>query len=222
MERDNKVGTFANTDCVLNEATRSGDLEPLQPQQSWESPRSLGSVENRAYSNEGDSESPRQHFAACRKSVDFLMDQYLQYIDSARKSGIEPKDLLSGLEITESGPNAAPLDFWSLINVRDRLIVELNNLLEPVRLKHREALRSLRTSGPFVFVMATVLQFFPMRWIRLLSIPVLSYSLFKGFKVAMAWRDGIRLQAIIERATNWELEEKDKKDVRSLCYYMYE
>lgn len=46
---------------------------------------------------DSDSKDPRIELEARRRSVRFQMDQYLRYLRKVRESGIEPKNLISGL-----------------------------------------------------------------------------------------------------------------------------
>lgn len=61
------------------------------------------------------------------------MEQYLHYVAGVRRGGIELKKLLSGLVITDTGPNAPPPEFWRLVAVRDRSISQANALLQEMR-----------------------------------------------------------------------------------------
>ncbi|KAL5041698.1 hypothetical protein BDW71DRAFT_163071 [Aspergillus fruticulosus] len=159
---------------------------------------------------DADVRDPKIILRASQKSINFQLRQYLGYIRKVREAGIEPKELLTGLEIAHSGPDAPPFDFWCLITVRDRIIVESNAAIEQIKLEQDEALKSLGISGPIAVGFAAVLKVCHIPKGILLAIPGLWYGLYTACNLAAAWQHELELKSIVEKATNWELDEQDK------------
>ncbi|KAH7022110.1 hypothetical protein EDB80DRAFT_694052 [Ilyonectria destructans] len=213
MEHDDGIDQVARQPSASKLDIHGRELAPSRLVQSASSSPSWalgveGRLGNETNFIDSESKDAGVNLEACRRSVNFQKDQYLRYLRKVRESGIEPRDLLSGLEIMESGPTAPPPDFWCLITVRDRLIFESNVLLEGIRLERKEALTSLGISGSLAFGLSG-LHSLSIPWINILNIPTLSYGLYNAFRAAVTWHDVHKLESVVEQAINWELEDEE-------------
>ncbi|KAK3306818.1 uncharacterized protein B0T15DRAFT_154600 [Chaetomium strumarium] len=181
--------------------------------------------EGNANPDEADTDSRNRaaHLEACRRSLEFQMEQYLKYVVRVRSTGMEPKGLLAGLEVPESGPNAPTLDFWCLIAVRDRFIARSNILLEELRAKKTRArkslARSLRSSGlvASISVIATSVAAEPAIRPMLYAacfLPLLYNAPLVG-KVWVTERCEGKLKALVQRAIVWDLDGGDRDELQS-------
>ncbi|KAK4450994.1 hypothetical protein QBC34DRAFT_436981 [Podospora aff. communis PSN243] len=244
-ERDLLLSRHTDGNCPSNAWGGTGTLIPSEFREDHPGP------ENRRISLE-----------ACRRSMDFQMEQYLHYVAKVRHAGIEPKKLLSGLVITDTGPNAPPPEFWRLVAVRDRFISQANALLQEMRNERTNVSADFpRKSGISVALAITPIiishlydQFTTQGIIKsVLEIPasigrefvslvqsmsplpsaggvahlnpyVLSASLLplvyialKYWKVHAASRCVSVLESVVERATNWELDERDRDELEQFA-----
>ncbi|KAH7459656.1 hypothetical protein FOMA001_g19903 [Fusarium oxysporum f. sp. matthiolae] len=69
--------------------------EPRHPDGLW-SLISREALDSNPSCNTSDPQSGRIYRRACRKSLDFQMEQYLRYLSKVRAARIEPKDLVHG------------------------------------------------------------------------------------------------------------------------------
>ncbi|RSL39267.1 hypothetical protein CEP53_014188 [Fusarium sp. AF-6] len=221
MEHSNEINQIASLPSSSKSDVHGYGFAPSRFTQQASNSRGQALVAEEALDSETnfidfEATDAKIQLEARRRSVNFQKSQYLRYLRKVRESGIEPRDLLNGLEITQSGPTAPPLDFWCLIAVRDRLIIESNALLEGMRSQRMEALMSLSLSGILVLGLAANPLPPSISWINLLNIPAASYGLYTAWKAAAAWKDKHELETVVEQATNWELEEEDRGNI--LCF----
>ncbi|KAI3571260.1 hypothetical protein IWW34DRAFT_770666 [Fusarium oxysporum f. sp. albedinis] len=207
--------------------------EPRHPDGLW-SLISREALDSNPSCNTSDPQSGRIYRRACRKSLDFQMEQYLRYLSKVRAARIEPKDLVHGPGIAENGPNAPPSDFWCLIVVRDRLVSQSKTLCQHIGVEQQEARESLSDSSLYCGVLACISglkirsgsaavlsqdKWFIPGILVAVAVP-LSYLAPKTVKVIATDRCERILQSIIRRATNWDLDQEGREKLESLAYWL--
>ncbi|KAH7219733.1 hypothetical protein DER44DRAFT_761489 [Fusarium oxysporum] len=208
-------------------------LRPMGEPRQRDGSRSLTPWEpfhSNASSNISDPQSRRIYLKACRKSLGFQMEQYLRYLGKVQAARIEPKDLLQSTGIAENGPNAPPSDFWCLIVVRDRLVSQSNILCEYMRIENQVARQSLRHYSPYSALSACISAFgsvtvLPLdRWFILGMLVAgalpLTFLAPNAAKVIATGRCESILRSIVQRATNWDLDEEGREKLESFAFWL--
>ncbi|CVL08894.1 uncharacterized protein FMAN_14122 [Fusarium mangiferae] len=208
-------------------------LLPMGEPRQHDGPQSLTPREpfdSNASSNTSDPQSRRIYLKACRKSLDFQMEQYLRYLGKVRAARIEPKDLLHSPGIAENGPNVPPSDFWCLIVVRDRLVSQSNILCEYMRIEKQDASQSLSHSSPYSALLACISAFgsatvLPLgRWFILGMLVAgalpLTFLAPNAAKVIATGRCESILRSVIQRATDWDLDEEGREKLESFAFWL--
>jgi hypothetical protein len=77
-------------------------LLPVDKLGSSNSPRAGALIPSELFGSDAgfdasDPQSRSIYLEACRRSLNFQMEQYLRYVGKVRAAGIEPKDLIKGL-----------------------------------------------------------------------------------------------------------------------------